>query len=89
MRGKEDAIYWLMYLDGFPTSEKLSKKAALFRVARRILIGSAEDGHSITVTENLADNFRYLCKLDTPLVSLAVALHLNPGFSAGGSLYGS
>ncbi len=74
MRRVEDSIYWLMYLDGFPASEKLSKKAARLRVARRILIGSAEDGHSIPVMENVADNFRCLCKLDTPLVYLAAEI---------------
>ena len=74
MRRVEDSIYWLVYLDGFPPSEKLRKKAARFRVARRILIGSAEDGHSIPVMECVADNFRYLCKLDTPLVYLAAEI---------------
>ena len=74
MRRVEDAVYWLIYLDGLPASEKLSKKAARFRLARRILIGSAEDGHSVTVMENVADNFRYLCKLDTPLVYLAAEI---------------
>jgi hypothetical protein len=74
MRRVEDAIYWLMYLDGFPATEKLSKKAARFRVARRILIGSAEDGHSISVMEYVASNFKLLCKLDTPLVYLAAEI---------------
>src|ERR1039458_8233640 len=40
MRRVEDSIYWLVYLDGFPPSEKLRKKAARFRVARGILLGS-------------------------------------------------
>ncbi len=53
MRRTEDAIYWLMYLDGFPATDKLSKKTARFRLARRILIGSAEDGHSISVMESV------------------------------------
>lgn len=74
MRRVEDAVYWLMYLDGFLATDKLSKKAARFRIARRILIGSAEDGHSIAVMENVADNFRYLCKPDTPLVYLAAEI---------------
>jgi hypothetical protein len=47
LRRPEDAVYWLIYLDGFPASEKLTRKAARFRIARRILIGSAEDGHSM------------------------------------------
>ena len=74
MRRVEDSIYWLVYLDGFPPSEKLTRKAARFRVARRILIGSAEDGHSISVMENVAANFKLLCKLDTPLIYLAAEI---------------
>ena len=62
----EDAIYFLVYLDQFPPNEKLSQKAARFRVARRILIGAAEDGMSISVMEEVAANFKFLCKLDTP-----------------------
>src|ERR1039457_3167699 len=74
MRRVSDAVYWLVYLDGFPPTEKLDKKAARFRVARRIFIGSAEDGHSISVMEFVASNFRFLCKLDTPLVYLAAEI---------------
>ena len=74
MRRVEDAIYWLLYLDGFPASEELGKKAARFRLARRILIGSAEDGHSISVMESVATQFRFLCKLETPLVYLAAEI---------------
>ena len=74
LRRTEDAVYWLTYLDGFPESEKLTRKAARFRVARRILIASAEDGHSISVMENVAANFKFLCKPDTPLVYLAVEI---------------
>jgi hypothetical protein len=74
MRRVEDAIYWLMYLDGFPAGEKLTKKATRFRLARRILIGSAEDGHSISVMEYVASNFRLLGKVDTPLVYLAAEI---------------
>jgi hypothetical protein len=74
MRRVEDANYWLMYLDGFPASKELDKKSARFRLARRILIGSAEDGHSISVMEHVASNFKFLCKLDTPLVHLAAEI---------------
>ena len=70
----EDAVYWLMYLDSLPAREKLSKKAARFRLARRILIGSAEDGHSIAVMESVATNFQFLCRLDSPLVYLAAEI---------------
>ena len=71
MRRVSDAVYWLVYLDGFPLIEKLDKKAMRFRVARRILIGSAEDGHSISVMEETASNFKFLRKVDTPLIHLA------------------
>src|SRR5258708_3483222 len=74
MRRTEDAVYSLLYLDGFPATDKLNKKAARFRIARSILIGSAEDGHSIAVMEKTAGNFRYLCKLETPLVYLAAEI---------------
>jgi len=74
LRRTEDAVYWLTYLDGFPESEKLTRKAARFRVARRILIASAEDGHSISVMENVASTFKSLCKLETPLVYLAAEI---------------
>jgi hypothetical protein len=74
MRRVSDAVYWLVYLDGFPPTEKLDKKAMRFRVARRIFIGSAEDGHSISVMEETASNFKLLCKLDTPLVCLAAEI---------------
>jgi hypothetical protein len=74
MRRVEDAVYWLIYLDGFPAIEKQDKKAMRFRIARRILIGSAEDGQSISVMEIVASNFKFLCKLDTPLVYLAAEI---------------
>src|ERR1035441_5078793 len=77
MRRVSDAVYWLVYLDGFPPTEKLDKKAIRFRVARRILIGSAEDGHSISVMEETASNFKLLCKPDTPLVCLATEIVRN------------
>ena len=74
MRRVEDAVYWLTYLDDFPVTEKLTKKAMRFRVARRIFIGSAEDGHSIPVMENVAANFKLLCKVDTPMDHLAAEI---------------
>jgi hypothetical protein len=74
LRRAEDAVYWLLYLDEFPESEKLGKNAARFRIARRILIRSAEDGHSISVMEHVASNFNLLCRLDTPLEYLAAEI---------------
>ena len=63
----EDAIYWLVFLDTF----KVQDKASRFRVARRILIGSAEDGMSIPIMERVAANFSHLCQVDTHIIELA------------------
>src|SRR6266853_2595640 len=51
LRRMEDAVYWLAYLDTFKEPQ------SRFRTARRILIGSAEDGHSISVMEHVVDSF--------------------------------
>jgi hypothetical protein len=64
LRRIEDAIYWLVYLD------TLKESQYRFRTARRILIGSAEDGHSIPVMEEIVSRFRIACKLDTELLYL-------------------
>jgi hypothetical protein len=40
IRRVEDAVYWLVYLDDFKGPQ------FRFRTARRLLIGSAEDGHT-------------------------------------------
>jgi hypothetical protein len=71
MRRVEDAIYWLTYLDGFRVTDRQEQKAMRFRIARRILIGSAEDGMSIAVMENVASDFTALYKPETPLKCLA------------------
>lgn len=55
IRRVEEAVYWLVYLDTFKERE------FRFRTARRLLIGSAEDGHSIAVMEAVSGNFRALC----------------------------
>jgi len=65
LRRVEDALYWLIYLDTF------KDKASRFRTARRILIGSAEDGHSVAVMEKLADQFSALARLETDVLHLA------------------
>src|ERR1022692_4195186 len=52
VRRVEDAVYWLVYLDSFS-----KEKRARYRTARRLLIGSAEDGHSIAVMEKAVENF--------------------------------
>lgn len=56
LRDIEEGAYWLTYCWGF--KDKLS--GSQFRTARRLLIGSAEDGHSIAVMEKLAENFPVL-----------------------------
>ena len=65
LRRVEDAVYWLVYLDMFKEPQ------SRFRTARRILIGSAEDGHSISVMEKVVDSFRKISKVATPLEELA------------------
>jgi hypothetical protein len=42
-----------------------------FRVARRLLIGTAEDGHSVAVMENAVENFPHICKLHAESMHLA------------------
>ena len=64
-RRVEDAIYWLVYLN------TMTGDGGRFRVARRLLIGSAEDGHSIAVMEKVVSNFSLLCSMDTHLIQLA------------------
>lgn len=64
IRRLSDAIYWLVYLDSFPQPQHR------YRTARRILIGSAEDGNSIKVMERVADQFSVLSKMETPLFRL-------------------
>jgi hypothetical protein len=49
IRRVEESVYWLVYLDTF------KEKPYRFRTARRLLIGSAEDGHSIPVVTRLID----------------------------------
>jgi hypothetical protein len=51
IRRLEDAVYWLVYLDGFKGPHYR------FRTGRRLLIGSAEDGHSVAVMENIVGKF--------------------------------
>lgn len=66
IRSTQDAIYWMTYLDTFKNTDKGSR----FRVARRLLIGSSEDGHSVAVMERVAKNFPHLCQEDTHLIEL-------------------
>jgi hypothetical protein len=65
LRRPEEAIYWLVYLDTFKEPQHR------FRTARRILIGSAEDGHSISVMEHVVDSFKRISKAEAGLEELA------------------
>jgi hypothetical protein len=62
VRRVEDAVYWSLYL------HRNTDNGARFRFARRLLIGAAEDGHSVSVMEAVSDNFGMLCKQDTPFI---------------------
>lgn len=65
LRKVDEAIYWLLYLNN------CKQDGGRFRVARRLLIGSAEDGHSISVMERVSRNFPHLCDLNTHVIELA------------------
>lgn len=64
IRRIDEVVYWMLYMD---TSTEVQYR---FRVARRLLIGTAEDGHSIPVMEKCANNFLKLVKRETPLLYL-------------------
>jgi len=57
----------LTYLDSF------KEQQYRFRTARRLLIGSAEDGHSIRVMEKVAEKFWRMSKSQADLVELSTA----------------
>lgn len=64
IRQPQEAVYWLCYI------ETLTDPQYRFRAARRILIGSSEDGMSIPVMEKVAENFPKLLKKETGLLYL-------------------
>jgi hypothetical protein len=64
IRRVRDAVYWLVYLDGF------KEPPYRFRTARRLLIGSAEDGHSVAVMEKVVGSFWRLSKRKSELIDL-------------------
>lgn len=68
LRRVEDAVYWLVYLDTFKEPQ------ARFRTARRILIGSAEDGHSISVMEHVVESFKKISKAQASIEDLAMEI---------------
>ena len=65
LRRPQDAVYWLVYLDTF------REPASRLRMARRLLIGSAEDGHSIEVMEAVVGNFPQLARARIDILYLA------------------
>ena len=70
LRNLDEAAYWLTYCWSF--KQKLN--GAQFRIIRRLLIGSAEDGHSIAVMEKLADNYSALLSKDIDFTSVMAEL---------------
>jgi hypothetical protein len=65
LRREQDAVYWLVYLDTF------KEPADRNRVARRLLIASAEDGHSVEVMEEVARKYTTLARKQTDILHLA------------------
>ncbi len=64
IRRLDEAVYWLVYLDTFEV------KQFRFRTARRLLIGSAEDGHSVAVMEKVGQGFWRMSKPQAELIDL-------------------
>jgi hypothetical protein len=64
VRRPDEATYWLMYLNG----PKFAEPGKRFRVARRILQATGEDGFSLPVMEKCGANFKRLCQVETPLL---------------------
>lgn len=62
IRNVQEAVYWTVYL------HPMFEKGARFRTARRMLIGSAEDGMSVAVMEKTASNFGNLAKSNADVV---------------------
>lgn len=70
LRNVSEAAYWLNYCWQF--RDKLG--GSQFRTVRRLLIGAAEDGHSITVMERMADAFLPLLAKEVTLEEVVVQL---------------
>jgi hypothetical protein len=101
LRRVGDAVYWLVYLDSrfrdrqyrFPYKDASADREYRWRTARRLLIASAEDGHSISVMEEVAQRFRVACRPETELLHLiadAVRICKQPNWwhpDSGGPAY--
>lgn len=73
IRNLPEAAYWLKYCWSF--NDRLP--GAQFRTVRRLLIGSAEDGHSIAVMEEVSKNFSQLLAKVVPFRDvLAQLIHI-------------
>lgn len=70
VRNIEEGVYWLNYCWSF--RERLT--GSQFRTVRRLLIGSAEDGHSIMVMERVAENFGALLSKEVPFSDVIAEL---------------
>ncbi len=70
VRNIQEAVYWLGYCWGF--RERIN--GTQFRTVRRLLIGAAEDGHSVSVMERMADVFQPLLAKDVQLEKVVVEL---------------
>ena len=70
IRNINEGAYWLHYCWGF--REKML--GSQYRTVRRLLIGSAEDGHSIAVMEQIAENFTALLAKDVEFSNVLAEL---------------
>ncbi len=70
LRDIDEATHWLSYSWSF--RERLN--GAQFRIVRRLLIGSAEDGHSLAVMEQVSDNFLPLLSKDIEFARVVAEL---------------
>lgn len=70
VRNTEEGTYWLKYCWAFRNQMPESQ----YRTVRRLLIGSAEDGHSIAVMETVAKNLTALLAQDVEFSALVAEL---------------
>ncbi len=64
LRKLDEAVFWTLWLNERPMD------GGRFRLARRILIASAEDGHSISVMEKVSSNFPKLASMTATYMDL-------------------